>query len=313
VIRRLSVLAVAAAALLVPGAATAGPDPATLPVGDPPAVTWQSGTTVHTASGKVVTLPFGKAGAGYQVLGKRGGEWIVVVPGYDARVLAVKGTKVRTVWKHVYDESATYYTLAKGGSLVAEWNYDRGGATGVAVFGLHGKVVAQRNWGGTVQLLDFSGSTMLISKGKKTQTWTVPGKPVAVGPGAVLGDLAADLLFLDLPGDATGPTSLSVPGTPTWSSTEFIPRALSPDGQYVAGLSYTTTGRFQVRKVSDGTVLPVPAFRYIYGSALAWEPDNSVLFEVKTSSGRALVRCTLTGVCDRATGWIKGQEIGFPG
>jgi hypothetical protein len=313
VIRRLSVLAVAAAALLVPGAATAGPDPATLPVGDPPAVTWQSGTTVHTASGKVVTLPFGKAGAGYQVLGKRGGEWIVVVPGYDARVLAVKGTKVRTVWKHVYDESATYYTLAKGGSLVAEWNYDRGGATGVAVFGLHGTVVAQRNWGGSVNLLDFSGDTMLISSRKKTQLWTVPGKPVPAAPGAAFGDLAADLLFLNLPGDAEGPTSLSAPGTPTWSSTEFLPRALSADGQYVAGLSYTTTGRFQVRKVSDGSVMPVPQFRYSYGSAVAWEPDGSVLFEVKRPAGKVLVRCTMAGACERATGWIKGQEIGFPG
>ena len=312
-IRPLVALAAAVSSLALAGTAFAGPDPTTLPVGDPPGVTWQSGTSVHTASGKTVTLPFGKAGNGYEVLGKRGGEWIVVIPGYDAKVLAVKGSKVRTVWKHVYDESDTHYALAKGGSLVVEWNFDRAGSTHVAAFDLKGKVVAQRNWGGTVRLLDFVGDTMLISTNKKTQLWDVSGKPVGVAPDAPFGDLDADLLFVNVPVDSVGPTSLSAPGTPAWSSGTFLPQGLSPDGQYVVGLSYVSSLKLEVRKVSDGSVLPVPAFRATFDSALAWEPDGSLLVEVKSGPTKALVRCTMTGTCERATDWVKGQEIGFPG
>jgi hypothetical protein len=315
VIRRLVPLAlVAATALLIPAArSAAAPDPSALPMGDPPAVTWQAGTTVHTASGKTVALPVGKAGARYQVLGKRRGEWILVIPGYDAKVLAVKGGKVRTVWKHVYDESDTHYTLAQGGSLVVEWNFDRAGSTHVAVFDLKGKVVASRSWRGTVRLLDFDGDTMLISTRTKAQLWTVPGKPVTAAPDADFGDLSADLLFVSVPVDSVGPTSLSAPGTPVWSSGSFIPLSLSPDGQYVAGLSYVYRLKLEVRRVSDGTVQPVPAFKAEFDSALGWEADGDLLVEVRSSSGRALVRCTVAGACERATDWVKGQEIGFPG
>ena len=312
-IRRLVALATVVSSIALVGTAYAAPDPTTLPEGDAPVVTWQSGTTVHTAAGKTVTLPFGKAGNGYEVLGKRGGEWIVVIPGYDAKVLAVKGSKVRTVWKHVYDESDTHYTLAEGGSLVVEWNFDRAGSTHVAVFDLQGKVVAHRNWGGTVRLLDFVGDTMLISTHKKTQLWKVAGKPVGAAPDASFGDLDGDLLFVNVPVDSVGPTSLSAPATPTWSSGTFLPQRLSPDGQYVAGLSYVSSLKLEVRKVSDGTVLPVPAFRATFDSALAWEPDGSLLVEVKSGPTKALVRCTMAGACERATAWVKGQHLGFPG
>jgi len=309
-----ALVALAAPLLLLPAAAAdAAPDPATLPVGDPPAVTWQSGGTVHTASGKTITLPLGKAGAAAEVLGKRGGEWIVVTPGYHPKVLAVRGSKVRTLWKHTYDESDTHYTLAKGGSLVAQWSFDRGGATAVAVFDLTGKVVAHRNWGGTVRLLDFVGDTMLISTRTKTQTWTVPGKPVSAAPDASFGDLGADLLFVNVPVDSVGPTSLSAPGTPTWSSGTFLPQRLSPDGQYVAGLTYVTSLKVEVRRVSDGSVLPVPAFKADFDAALGWEPDGSLLVQVRSGGTKALVRCTMAGVCERATPWVKGRHLGFPG
>ena len=309
-------LLVAAAALsglaLTAGPSYAGPDPTALALGDPPTVAWQSGTAVHLPSGKSVALPFGTAGRRYEVLGRRGGEWIVVIPGYHAKVLAVKGAKVRTVWKHVYDESDTHYTLAKGGSLVVEWNFDRGGATYATVFDLKGKKVAKRRWGTTVRLLDFSGNTLLLG-GHKTRLWTLPGKPVAVAPGASYGDLAGDLVFVDVTDDIVGPTSLSAPGTPPWTASEFIPELLSPDGQYVVGLTYTTKLKLQVRKMSDGSVQPVPAFKTTFDSALAWEPDGSLLFEVKKGPARALARCTVAGVCERATAWFKGRHLGFPG
>jgi len=314
-IRRLAPLVLAASLLLSPSAARAGtPDPSTFPVGEAPAVTWQSGTAVHTASGTTVNLPLGKAVARYEVLGKRGGQWIVVIPGYDAKVLAVKGTKVRTVWKHVYDEASTHYTVAEGGSLIAEVNYDRAGSTEITVFDLKGKVVAQRGWPRSVSLLDFSGDTLLISTFKATQTWAVGGKPVTVAPDALFGDLGGDLLFVNLPADTAGPTSLSAPGTPAWGSGIFIPQRLSPDGAYVAGLNFAHRKiKLEVRKVADGTVQPVPAFRAGFDTALAWEPDGALLVMVKGSQGRTLVRCTVAGACERATDWLAAGVVGFPG
>jgi len=314
VIRRLAAVLCSAVVLSLPAApGHAEPDPTTLPVGDPPAVTWQSGTTVHLPNGKTVALPLGKAGSHYEVLGRRGGEWLVLIPGYDAKVLGVKGSKVRTVWKHVRDEAATHYTLADGGKLVVEWNYDRSGTTEAIVFDLKGKVVASRSWPVSVDLLDFWGDTMLISAGKKTQTWQVPGgKPVSVAPGGYFGDLAADLLFVNLSGDFSGPTSLSSPGTPAWSSDTFIPGRLSPDGQYVAGWTYTNKLKLEVRKVADGAIQPVPGFKLPFESAMTWEPDGSLLLELRTAGGRMLVRCTVAGTCSRATDGIKGQHLGFP-
>ena len=276
-------------------------------------MTWQAGTSLHLPDGTTVKLPLGKAGAHYEVLGRRGGEWLVVIPGYDAKVLGVKGSKVRTVWKHVHDESATSYTLSAGGTLVAEWNYDRAGTTHAVVFDLTGKVLSERSWGGSMSLLDFVGDTMLISARKRSFTWAVPGKPVEAGPGGYYGDLAADLIFVNQRHDFAGPTSLSEPGVPAWSSDTFSPGALSPDGQYVAGWTYTHQLKLQVRKLVDGTVQPVPGFRFPFDSAMRWEPDGSLLVEVRSGGSRTVVRCSVAGSCTRATDQLKGQHLGFPG
>jgi len=317
VIRRLAVQAVAASLLFVPSGATAKPpDPSALPMGDAPGVTWQSGTTLHTASGKTITLPLGKAGNGYEVLGKRGGEWIVAVQGYDhAKLLAVKGTRVRTVRKHKFDQTSTEYALAEGGSLVAEWNHDHVRETAsVVVIDLAGRVVARRKWGGSADLLDFVGDTMLVRMCcEHTLLWSVPGKPVKAAPDAEYGDLDGDLLWVTLPADFSGPTSLSAPGVPAWSSNRFHPDLLSPDGQYVAGRNFTNKYTLAVRRVVDGAELPIPGFRFHADSTMTWEPDGSLLVELRTAAGHTLVRCTMAGACTRTTAYVNGRHLGFPG
>jgi hypothetical protein len=288
-----------------------GPGVTGLHLGAPPAITWQSGATVHIAN-RSVHLPLGRAGHGYRVLGRRGGEWLLAKPGYHAKLLAVKGSHVRTVWTHVYDESDTHYTLSRGASLVVEWNVDRSDFTKAVVLDLKGKVVAQQRWSSSVYLLDFAGDTLLVS-GPKTAQWELPGKPVQVAPGASYGNLGSDLLFVDLPQDAVGPTSLASPGTPLWSATAWSPESVSDDGAYAVGLDFTRRLKLVVRKVSDGTVQPVPAFRADFDTPFAWEPDGSLLLVAKSSKGRAVVRCTMAGLCERATPFVKGQAMGFPG
>ena len=306
--------AAAGAVLMAPVVAVAAPpDPAALPTGPAPTVRWQLGTTVHLPNGKTVRLPLGKPGATYEVLGKRGGEWVVLTPRYNARVLAVRGTRVRTVWDRSDGETNTHYTLSERGALVAEFNYHQSGRSDAVIFDLTGKVVARKRWGGYVNLLDFEGDTMLISNGEKTSTWTVPGKPVAVAPGAVYGDLGGDLLFAYLPSsDSNGPTSISSPATPAWTTLDFWPVRLSPDRQYIAGVNTDVKTVIEVRKVSDGSVLPLPPFKIAADMAMMWEPDGSLLFLAEQGPKQALVRCTLAGACNRATAWVKGKHLGFP-
>jgi hypothetical protein len=314
-IRRLTLLTLGATLAFTPSAvATAPPDPAALPTGAPPTVTWQSGTTIHQPGGKTLKLPTGKPGAVYTVLGKRGGEWIVLTTRYHPRVLAVRGARVRTIWDHGHDETYTRYQLSEGRGLVAEWNYERGGQSNAVVFDLTGKVVARKRWSGYVNPLDFDGDTMLISNHTKTWTWTVPGKPVAVAPGAVYGDLGGDLLFVYVaPSDSVGPAPISSPATPTWAATDFQPVRLSPDGQYIAGVNFDIQNVIEVRRVSDGSVLPLPAYKLSTDAAMAWQPDGSLLFLTEAGPKQSLIRCTLAGACDRATQWFKGQHVGFPG
>jgi len=64
--------------------------------------------------------------------------------------------------------------------------------------------------------------------------------------------------------------------------------------------------------VSDGSVLPVPAFNADFDAALGWEPGGSLLVQVKSGPTKALVRCTMAGICERATPWVKARHLGFP-
>jgi hypothetical protein len=308
-------LKVALAAVVLP-VGLAGPAQA-LPVGTAPTVTWQAGPAVHTADGKVVTLPRSLP-AGAQVLGLRHGEWIVVTPGDEPEVLAVRDGHVRTVWEHVYDESATSYTLVKGRDQVVEWNYTRGTTSYGVVFDLQGEELATRGWNGYASVLAADSGGVLVSGRKQTLRWAPGRKAVPVAPRASFADPAHDLLFV-FADEGVGPTTLSAPGTPAWTA-RFDPEAVSPDGAWVAGVTYGVRPRLQVRSLADGSAAPVPPIRLdadpimVGGShvQLTWESDDAVLVVVHSDRGRAVVRCDLSGACERATSWTTGQALSFP-
>ena len=306
---------VVAVAALVP-LALAGRAEA-LPVGEAPAVTWQSGATVHTAQGGVIALPR-SVPASAQVLGKRHGEWIVVVPGGEPEVLAVRAGHARTVWQHTYDESATSYGLVRGRDQVVEWNYTRGTTSYGVVFDLQGEELATRSWGGYADVLAADGTGVLVTGREQTVRWVPGRKPVPVAPTATFADPAHDVLFVVVDGGA-GPTTLSAPGTPAWTA-RFDPESVSPDGAWVAGVTYGARPKLQVRRLADGSVAPVPlvaldADPVMLGGShvqVTWESGETVLVVVHSDRGRAVLRCNVDGRCERATAWTKGQVLSFP-
>jgi hypothetical protein len=283
------------------------PDPAALPRGADPAVVWMSGRTVHTAHGRAETLPLPASHAtSLRLLGRRHGTWIVFDNyGATVKVLAVKGPRVRTIWRHVVYDPGTVYALERGGDEIVQWFTDRGDRTSATVFDLRGHHVATRTFGAG-SVLDFADETLVLGF-RKTVAWRPGSAPVPVAGGASWADAARDVLFVDDADYDTGPTALSAPGVPAWTAS-FLPRAISPDGAWVAGLSGT---RLVVRSMATGAKAPVSGLRLARQPALAWEPDGTLLAQVHGPRGEALARCTTEGVCERATDWA-GPTLSFP-
>jgi hypothetical protein len=86
---------------------------------------------------------------------------------------------------------------------------------------------------------------------------------------------------------------------------------LSPDGAWIAGWNMNYTPRLEVRSVASGALAAASGMKVVRDGVMTWEPDGALLVEVKTTKGRALVRCTVTGKCERATPWFKGQHLSF--
>jgi hypothetical protein len=306
----LPVLLALAATLLAPTAPSSAFDPSTtrgLSRGDAPAVAWLSGRTVHTPDGRAETLPVPASHAtSLRLLGKRHGSWIVFDDyGVTVRVLAIKGDHVRTIWRHVVYDPGTVYALSRGGDEIVQWFTDRGDRTSATVFDLHGRHVATHTFrAGTI--LDFAGDRLLLGFGR-TFSWTPGSAPVEIAGGGSWADAQRDLLFIYDKDYRTGPTSLSSPGVPPWTA-GFQPRAVSPDGGWVAGLSGT---RLVVRNMADGSKAGVTGLRLTTDPVLAWEPDGSLLVQVRATEGYALERCTIDGSCELATDGLA-SPVSFP-
>lgn len=111
----------------------------------------------------------------------------------------------------------------------------------------------------------------------------------------------------------TGLTTLSSPSTPAWLRRGLHVAAVSPDHSMVVGR--LGRDRVAVLDATDGTELQ--RWQLTEGrptTPMWWESDTAVVFQVKTSDGRALVRCqTTNGRCERATDWITGsRQISVP-
>lgn len=313
-IRRLAALAAVLSCLTsLPGApatASAMIDPTTLPRGEDPHVVWLGGRVLHRATGATVSLPLpAKDAAQLRLLGRAHGEWVVVDAGVTTRVVGIAHGRARTFWKRTFYEPATTYALSWQGSQVVQWYSDRGGTTTATVFTLQGHKIAARTWNRFGDVLDFTDDELLLGF-RKTLSWRAGAAPAVVAGSAALASRPRDVLFVYDADYAAGPTSLSAPGTPPWTA-KFVPRAVSPDGLWVAGYDERTMSKLEVRSMVDGSLQPASGLRLPDGAELAFEQDSSLLAEVHTGKGSALVRCRVSGECERATDWLPSGAISF--
>lgn len=310
----------AGALVLPPAPATAGPgtDPTALPRGADPRVTWLGGITLHTADGRDVGLPLPASRAPYlRLLGRSHHSWVVAdlgkKQGFTSQVLRVHHGHYRTILTVDNSYDRPTYQLARHGDQIATWDYDRGGTT-ASIYSWEGRRLGERSTEGFSQLLGFEGNEVVFAN-KKVARWTAGSPPVPFAKSGLLVDESHDVLFVIIAGKVVGPTSLASPGTPAWTA-RFAPRAVSPDGRWVAGYSqksiYRKTRTLEIRSMSDGSLQPTTGLQLPPNAALAWEDGDHLLAGVRSDRGNALVRCSVGGSCERATDWLRGQAVTVP-
>jgi hypothetical protein len=299
-------------------AAPHGTGPTSFARGKEPRVAWLGGRVIHTAGGRTFTLPLAADRAPYlRYLGRSRHSWVVAdlgpVQGRQSRVLTIHRGRAHVVVTvpSYYDRPS--YLLGRHSNLVSSVDYDRGGAV-ATVYDLNGRVVGQRSYALGATVLDIHGDDVILGVGK-TYHWHPGTPPVPFAKGAAMVDLARDVLFADH-ARTTGPTSLSSPGTPAWTTKDFSPRAISPDGRWVAGYSADSISRdfrrLEIRSMADGSLQPTTGLLLERNAALGWERGDRLLVGVHSDRGNALARCSVGGRCHRATDWLPGQAVTLP-
>ena len=277
--------------------------------GPRPMVAYLEGRRLHLPSGAVQTLPFTKSHArGLSLLGPSPRGWVVIdTTGLTAKLFRVRGGTATRFWS-VGDHSSYSWRLGVNGKRVIQLYVDRAAYSVASVFDLDGRNRKTMRFNGYGSVLAFTGDRAVVSA-NKTWDWVIGSPKSAVSDdSSQAADIRKNLLFVKAPGDAYGPTSLGLPGAADWGA-EFLPRQVSTDGSYVVGYSYDTK-RIQVRDMVNGALVRSIRTQHPWGSPIFWESDTKLMFVVKTSLGRALVRCAVTGPCKRATAWVpRGRRI----
>ncbi|MDP2774698.1 MAG: hypothetical protein Q8O61_14190 [Nocardioides sp.] len=295
-------------AVAQPGQRTATVDATSLPKGPRPKVAYLEGRRLHLPSGAVRTLPFPRSHArNLSLLGPSPRGWVVVdTTGQSAKLFRIRGGAATEFWS-VYDSSHSW-RLGVNGRRVIQLYVDRAAYSVATVFDLDGRNRRSMRFNGYGSVLAFTGDRAVVSA-NKTWDWVIGSpKSVVSDDSSQAADIRKNLLFVKAPGDAYGPTALGLPGAADWGA-KFLPRQVSTDGSYVVGYSYDTR-RIQVRDMADGALVRSIRTQHPWRSPIFWESDTKLMFVVKTSLGRALVRCGVRGPCKRATAWVpRGRRI----
>lgn len=306
----LLVLAVPAVAVADPAAETV--DASTLGASGRLSFPYLSGRVLVLPSGRKVAVRLPASHAPHlDLLGTSGAGYVVVDhAGRNVFYRVARSGRVTKFLTRPNIES-TDNLLSRDGRRVLELYVDRAGTSTATVFDLRGRKVGGSRYGGYASVLDFTGPRVVISA-DRLWSWTPGSKPTKDPAGfAGLVDLGRDVLFAAVDQDgAVGPTSFASPGTPPWSAL-FQPRAISPDGAYVAGLDLDDE-TVQLRRMSDGVLVRSLGGRLVPGRTLRWDEPSTVVVAFEAGRRSALVSCPVSGACTRATPLAKDTRTTTP-
>ncbi len=321
----------AAAALPVPGPTIHSVDVYSVPTGPRPHVDYLTGRLLHTASGRMIPLPWPiRYQDSLELLGRGPDGWIVVYH-HTARIFEVdRDGRAHLLFHYLQDQGYEGYsvvTLSTNHQLIAIRAAGQGGAF-YTVYDLAGFVVGYRSWeNGT--LVAFRGRSIYFSRSvglthTRLVRWTMGRVPIDTGLRDVtLLDLAHHQFLRDVyaaPRYRDELATLPQPGTVRWSlctdchGQDLIARGFSPDGTKLAYFHGSSTGApvegETIRATSDGHVVTDLRFDARVW-AQRWEDSLHLLVEVVDRQAgqslyqaqKAVLRCGLGGRCTRVTTW----------
>jgi hypothetical protein len=291
-------------------------DTGTLAMGRPPSVPYLLGRTIHAGHRQIpVRVPAADAGH-LQLLGLTPKGWAVVSG--SERLLLV--TEQRTTKVFRVSEWApftnTWYLSRDHRRIVTAVEEDQAG-TDIQVWLLDGRKGPHTFSDNDAYPSDIDGRRIVLQEDGATRLWAAGDKPRKIAGSSQLARLDQDLLFVG-GYQRSGPTNLSHPGTPSWT-TKLAPIAISPDGRAVlterfgGGSDYgfpgvVVLGMERGRSLGSWDLPGLSEYRVV-----GWETDRTVLLGVQTSLGQTLVRCRLGGGCERTLPWTpRVRDTGVP-
>lgn len=304
--------------------AAAGSDvvrPGTLAHGPHARVPWLIDNVVHTGAGAEVTLPWTVRKArsqSLQLVGHVPGGWLVksFVNGDTWRLWAVHhGSRHPVTATSVTEGEEVDYLLSEHHTRVLVHLFDGDSTTVMSVRTLDDTTVDTQEFAGHADVLAFTGAEAVVGL-TDTQRWDVDAHDVqGLGVDAAGADPAHDLLFVtDTTSGESGPTSLEDPGTPDWSA-PLAQTVVSPGGGKVLARGERDGDDLVVRRVATGAERASFDVRFMTSAAPVWENNRSfVLLAYVGGLGDrvALVRCRLSGVCQRLSPIAPRDTISLP-
>lgn len=298
--------------------------PGKLPHGRHPAtVPWMIDNIVHSGTGRKVTMPWTAKGARNQhlrLLGKIPGGWLVKsFDGGDRWMLwtVIRGHRTLVTSSSVSEGDIVDFRLARSHHRFLAYYFDGDSSATLSVRTLTNVELDRQDFDGTGTVLDFSGPEAVVSS-DDTQRWTVATHTLdPLGLDAAGADLAHNLIFVtDSASGESGPTSLGSPGAPAWTAPIAQP-VVSPGGGRVVSRDSRAGDLLTVRSLGTGAVRASFDVRFLSSEQPVWESSNRSFVFIAYVGGlgdrEALVRCRLSGKCERISKVTPRDTLSLPG
>jgi hypothetical protein len=292
----------------------------------PAGVAWLDGRVLHTAQGDTRPMPWSRAAAknrSLRILGHTARGWLLKDFSDSAwNVWLVRGgERTRLSSTDVSEGDLVTIVTSTDHHRYAVSDFDGDATATVSVHNLRGRTLAGRTFAGDGAVLDLSGPEAVVGT-TDTQRWLFDdpahpgdGSVTDLGVDAVGASLSHDLVLVrDSQSGQVGPTSLSDPGTPTWTAAMTDPR-FSPAGGRVVSRTQARSQVLEIHRVSDGALLRSFQVRYLAGETPLWADNHRFAFIGSTTGlgdRERLATCTVAGLCSAHSAVRPRDRLSIP-